>query len=750
MSGTNSDATENARVSTQDRRSSVREDGDDPVVAPSTPPKPLPRLSDPFENEIPKPDGDPYNYFLKPMLEKDSIQCNAWKEEVQNILIFAGLFSAVVTAFIVESYQRLRPDPNDTIIGLLAHIAQRIDNTPQNGTAPVSLILANTSFAPSRSDISINICWFISLVFSLTVALIGIITLQWLREHQRYDSNLAPQETFAILNSRLHGLWRWYVPQIFGGLPLLLQAALVLFLAGIIEFLFALHLEVAIPVTLSICIPLVFLVGTTLLPILQVYILQDPFRLAVNDDIPAPCPYKSPQSFIAQCLGTISTTSFKILAFIVMNAYKYITAASLCAKRFLGYRMPIFRSQTAQFSRRLGEGLPSTIGRLRYPGGHWASLDRIWLEVRTNYATLLQMEHLDGGNGMRTNLLELSLCREVYDCTYSFHGIKKGGSSQVDDNALYHCMEALCVEQVRAFAYATPSLGFDPDTSATLADLCFAFGRFLEHEGVSPPYSRLSISFFEDLLLDHLNNTDVPELLQAIFLGTSLHTIIPYWSLGNMQAHWSELNRRFIVARLYTEPARLFEMADSDAWVPSWMLRNVYSLPQDYSAQITLWFHKFLDDCSTMRPTPTLALRPGPARQSYGVIATYVDVVMQHQIPNNTRDTIEFLTQLLSDEVDYIQGQPFTLLMACLYVNSLIACGWPAEELDQLRRLICSLCEITVDRISDDRQWAALDEAVDYMYRHHTNNQVLSSMLTTHLVGPAPLINPDACNYDTT
>ena len=42
---------------------------------------------------------------------------------------------------------------------------------------------------------------------------------------------------------------QWCVPQIFAALPLLLQGALILFFAGVIEFLFALRLEVAIPVT---------------------------------------------------------------------------------------------------------------------------------------------------------------------------------------------------------------------------------------------------------------------------------------------------------------------------------------------------------------------------------------------------------------------------------------------------------------------------------------------------------------------
>lgn len=44
---------------------------------------------------IPKPDFDPFERLLKPMLEQDAVQCNAWKEEVQNIIIFVRLHCIV-------------------------------------------------------------------------------------------------------------------------------------------------------------------------------------------------------------------------------------------------------------------------------------------------------------------------------------------------------------------------------------------------------------------------------------------------------------------------------------------------------------------------------------------------------------------------------------------------------------------------------------------------------------------------------
>lgn len=140
----------------------------------------------------------------------------------------AGLFSAVITAFIVESYQKLQPGPSDQIVLLLSRISDQLAHSP-NGTATPLIPNVNTPFTPSRSDVRVNIFWFISLVFSLTAALIGIITLQWLREHQRYSSSSKPNTAFSAFNARSEGLRRWYVPQIFAVLPLLLQGALILF-----------------------------------------------------------------------------------------------------------------------------------------------------------------------------------------------------------------------------------------------------------------------------------------------------------------------------------------------------------------------------------------------------------------------------------------------------------------------------------------------------------------------------------------
>jgi len=52
------------------------------------------KLGDPPQIPLPKIDGNPFTLLLEPQREKDKARCEAWKDEVQNLLIFVSLASA--------------------------------------------------------------------------------------------------------------------------------------------------------------------------------------------------------------------------------------------------------------------------------------------------------------------------------------------------------------------------------------------------------------------------------------------------------------------------------------------------------------------------------------------------------------------------------------------------------------------------------------------------------------------------------
>ncbi|KAJ7082992.1 hypothetical protein C8R44DRAFT_561988, partial [Mycena epipterygia] len=49
-----------------------------------------------------------------------------WKSDMDGILIFAGLFSAILTAFLIESYKTLSPDQGAITIAVLAQISLQL------------------------------------------------------------------------------------------------------------------------------------------------------------------------------------------------------------------------------------------------------------------------------------------------------------------------------------------------------------------------------------------------------------------------------------------------------------------------------------------------------------------------------------------------------------------------------------------------------------------------------------------------
>ncbi|KAF8879163.1 hypothetical protein BD779DRAFT_1426160, partial [Infundibulicybe gibba] len=149
-----------------------------------------------------------------------------WISEVDSLPTFAGLFSAVVTSFTIESYKLLQPDPQDTTNQILINISAQLGG--QNVTLSVP-----PPFYPSPSSIRINILWFLSLILSLAAGLLGIVCKQC-----SGDASLPhPKQYLALRQFRYDGFVQWGVVDIMGALPLLLELGVVLFFIGLIDFL---------------------------------------------------------------------------------------------------------------------------------------------------------------------------------------------------------------------------------------------------------------------------------------------------------------------------------------------------------------------------------------------------------------------------------------------------------------------------------------------------------------------------------
>ncbi|TBU34342.1 hypothetical protein BD311DRAFT_351394 [Dichomitus squalens] len=196
---------------------------------------------------------------------------NRWSREMDTLLVYAGLFSAVLTAFNVQSYQSLQSSSTDTTNALLRRISTQLDSFSINPSF-VNSTRQSTSFDDARppfrapaSAVWINALWFSSLVCSLAAASIALMVKQWLHELESGVSG-SSRETGRRRQYRLDGILKWRVGAIVVVIPILLQLALVLFLAGLIILLWTLHGTVAAIATSLVGALFIFQFTVTILP----------------------------------------------------------------------------------------------------------------------------------------------------------------------------------------------------------------------------------------------------------------------------------------------------------------------------------------------------------------------------------------------------------------------------------------------------------------------------------------------------
>ncbi|KZT65253.1 hypothetical protein DAEQUDRAFT_697500, partial [Daedalea quercina L-15889] len=105
-----------------------------------------------------------------------------WDKEMESLLLFATLFSAVVTAFVVLAYPALCPDSGTASLDALEQIIDilrqnQATGPSNNATAPLS---GEVTFHPKGYAVRVNSFWFGSLVISVSVAFLTILAKQWL------------------------------------------------------------------------------------------------------------------------------------------------------------------------------------------------------------------------------------------------------------------------------------------------------------------------------------------------------------------------------------------------------------------------------------------------------------------------------------------------------------------------------------------------------------------------------------------
>ena len=175
-----------------------------------------------------------------------------------------GLFSAVVGAVVVVSVQDLRPNSQDTSAFYLENIYLLLatpNQTPSVARPP--------PFFPPTSGIWVNSLWFLSLVISLTCAMLATSLQQWARRYVKTTQppRCSPHKRARIRAFFAHGVDKFHVPWAVEALPALVHLSLFLFFAGLLVYLFDINHTVFTAVSCWVALLSIVYGSITLMPI---------------------------------------------------------------------------------------------------------------------------------------------------------------------------------------------------------------------------------------------------------------------------------------------------------------------------------------------------------------------------------------------------------------------------------------------------------------------------------------------------
>ncbi|KAH9080213.1 hypothetical protein EDB83DRAFT_2337799 [Lactarius deliciosus] len=181
--------------------------------------------------------SDPlFSMYNEKEKERDQKMAESWKDDAKGILVFTGLFSAVVAQLLGGSLQNLQLNPQDASNFYLARIYQL---TPGSNASSIHLPNDPDSFNPPKIAIWVNILWSLSLVISLTCALLATLLQQWARRYlyitqKRKDPKKRAQIQRVMRQALKKGFRLHWMVEL---LPTLLHISVFLFLVGFIAYL---------------------------------------------------------------------------------------------------------------------------------------------------------------------------------------------------------------------------------------------------------------------------------------------------------------------------------------------------------------------------------------------------------------------------------------------------------------------------------------------------------------------------------
>ncbi|KAG8911091.1 hypothetical protein FRC01_005936 [Tulasnella sp. 417] len=208
----------------------------------------------------------------------DEDKCNGLKDQLDGLLVFAGLFAGVNTAFLAFTLPLMSANPADDTNALLLQTNSILLQMALGRNSSIENIapLPSTIFAPPKIPWVVNVLFAMSLSFALISSFLAVLGRQWLVYFRKRSPG---GQKFHRLRRHL-GAERWHLELVLDDiLPSLLQIGLIIFCIALVIYLNTLDH------TLSGIVGCLLAIALLALVVMAMFTIWDRF-----------CPFHSPLS----------------------------------------------------------------------------------------------------------------------------------------------------------------------------------------------------------------------------------------------------------------------------------------------------------------------------------------------------------------------------------------------------------------------------------------------------------------------
>src|SRR6266853_2766331 len=148
------------------------------------------------------------------------------------------------------SIQDLRPNPQDTSAFYIEKMYQLQANPNASLPTNTTDVAKPPVFSAPRYAVMVNSCWLLSLVISLTCAMLATSAQQWARRYIKVTqpARRSPNDRARVRAFFANGMDKFHAPAVIEHLPDLIHFSLFLFFVGLITYLFNIDHTVLKPV----------------------------------------------------------------------------------------------------------------------------------------------------------------------------------------------------------------------------------------------------------------------------------------------------------------------------------------------------------------------------------------------------------------------------------------------------------------------------------------------------------------------